>query len=99
MIDVKEAVKVAFKEIGNLYTTDELTDLTLEEVELSEDEQYWLITLGFTQTLSLPIEAQRQTSFFDANPLVQEISTMRVYKTLKIDANTGEFQSMKIRTI
>ena len=99
MIDVKEAVKVAFKEIENLYTTEELTDLTLEEVELSEDEQYWLITLGFTQTLSLPIETQRQTSLFDANPLVQEVSTMRVYKTLKIDANTGEFQSMKIRTI
>ena len=49
MIDVKEAVKVAHdytRELYKDYGVGEVDPITLEEVELTDDERFWLITLG-----------------------------------------------------
>ena len=47
MIDIKEAVKKAHEYITNIYPGDNFKNLYLEEVELSEDEKFWLVTFGF----------------------------------------------------
>ncbi len=92
MIDVKQAVKIAFEYLSSLYEQDELHDLLLEEVELSDDELYWFVTLGFTQNLSVPPGPYRHVDVLT----IPRYST-RVYKVIEIDANTGQALSMKIR--
>lgn len=47
MVEVKEAAKKAVEFFESLVT--DYTALRIEEVSLSEDEQYWLITLGFEE--------------------------------------------------
>src|SRR5260221_12866452 len=52
MIDVKEAVKSARNYLMDMIhegqiSTGPVPAISLEEVELSEDEKYWLITFGY----------------------------------------------------
>ena len=95
MLDVKEAVPKAVTLFNELFTKDKFINLTLEEVDLSEDDHYWLVTFSFlrsksTQTLSRNVLA---------SSLVQESTHIRDYKTIKIDSETGKFISVKIRKI
>lgn len=76
MIDVKEAVGKASTFLQVLIP--KAWKERLEEVELTEDEKYWLVTLSYLETM---IETQRQ------------------YKSFKVDATSGEVQSMKIRSV
>ncbi|SFH41605.1 hypothetical protein SAMN05660649_05126 [Desulfotomaculum arcticum] len=86
MISVKEAVVKAFEFFKEIYSTAEtsLVDLKLEEVELTEDEQYWYVTIGFSEKSMmegfLPVSANK-----------------RYYKIIKLDSITGRVLSMKIR--
>ena len=66
-------------------------DLRLEEAELSEDKKHWFITLGFIR----PVD---KTSNLVADLLAIR-NYEREYKVFKIDATTGEVQSMKIREV
>ncbi|HYW09458.1 MAG TPA: hypothetical protein VE913_21030 [Longimicrobium sp.] len=85
MINVKEAVQAAVSFVEGLYGRRENIELTVEEVEVTEDDQYWLITLGFVQ---------------NANALLATtIGARRDYKLFKVNAVTGEVTSMKIRSI
>ncbi|MFW5845972.1 MAG: hypothetical protein ACOCXJ_07080 [Planctomycetota bacterium] len=83
MIDVKEAVRLATDYIKDLYDERELEDLTLEEVELSEDEQWWLVTLGHARRLS------GMDGFGGQH--------RRCLRVFSIRADSGQVQSMKIR--
>jgi hypothetical protein len=89
-VDVRNAVGVAQNYIASLQDMiGRPEDVRLEEAELSEDKQYWLITLGFSRLVD-------KTS----NPLADLMATRnyeRDYKVFKINAVTGEVQSMKIR--
>ncbi|MCK4430434.1 MAG: hypothetical protein KAW19_03935 [Candidatus Aminicenantes bacterium] len=67
-------------------------NIRIEEVELSENDEYWLITLGY----DIP-SALRMSKFQEA--LGPPPRFDRDYKLLKIDANTGEIISMKIRKL
>ncbi len=94
-INVQQAVMAAqnyFKSIKTMMGKP-IQDLRLEEVELSEDKKYWLITLGFNHPINTP-----------KNPLgipgINEIPKFeREYKIFKIDSETGQVQSMKIREV
>lgn len=88
-IDLKQAVRIARDFVGELYP-DRRPDLRLEEVELSADEDYWLVTYSFPE--AEPVLAR--------NPLQAIVSptTIRSYKVVKIDRHSGEALSMKIRT-
>ena len=89
MIEVKPAVAAAVASLKNFY--GEPADLLLEEVERSEDGKYWLITLGF----SAPFPSNPRNPLQQLGAALK--SSVRVYKVIKIDADTGEFVSMKIR--
>jgi hypothetical protein len=90
MIDVKTAVRSAIGQVTELFGADQLTDLRLEEVERSEDDRYWLVTVGFYP---------RRQSDEMLSPMLRRASLAdRVYKRLKIDAASGEVASMTIRT-
>ncbi|WP_218174020.1 hypothetical protein, partial [Pseudomonas yamanorum] len=92
MIEVKEAVQVA-KAAANdfLGQETELQDLMLEEVELNSSGKTWAITLGFN--VPAPDKYERLGA-----SLAGRMQT-RKYKTFIIDAETGEFRSMKIREV
>jgi hypothetical protein len=85
MIDVKTATNKAYEYFRDLYSGQAFDAVLLEEAELTDDRNFWLITLGYQMPITnLPqlIGAPR-----------------RAYKIFKIDANTGEVKSMNIRTI
>ena len=84
--DVKDAVaKAVF--YANSLLGSELTDFMLEEVELSDDGKYWLITVGFNRSepQAGPLQALTGTTF------------RRVYKVVKIRKDNGQFVSMTMR--
>lgn len=93
MITVKEAVQAAQNWVRDLYPKAALQHLRLEEVELSEDERYWQITLGWVEpAVREPIA---MSSVFSRGIHVLP----RVYKTLEVDVETGKVKSMKIREV
>jgi hypothetical protein len=106
MITAKEAIDTAYKFITSLYNSteaynsDKLIDLALEEIELSSDEQSWLITLGFTRILSEPLERKVVIPWELATKAShRQTHTIREYKIIEVDAETGHATSMKIRKI
>jgi hypothetical protein len=92
MIDVKQAVASALRYMSELYANEKVLDLRLEEVEHSEDDRFWLITLSYLR--EVPTTGV-------AAPLARVLAPdyQRDYKTLKIDADSGTVDSMKIRTL
>lgn len=92
-IPVKEAVQIAYRYLQELYSGEDLRDLRLEEVELDDLNDQWLVTFGFT--------------VFDAKPDSQLFGAMlgalsearRDYKTIALNASTGALISMKMRIL
>lgn len=85
MIDVKQAVKIAFELFHELYDAKRFEDVLLEEVELSKDQNSWLVTIGFYRKIP------------SAN-IMESIGSKkfcRDYKMFLIDADTGKLISMK----
>ncbi len=87
MIEIKEAVNVAKNFVQSVFE-GELPELRLEEVDRSDDNKFWLITLGFTSEKKGISQLAKVI-----NPLE------RIYKTIKVDAEKGEAVSMRIREI
>ncbi len=93
MIELKEAVKAAEEFLLSYVDQAELKHLRLEEAELTDDERYWKVTLGW------PEPATRQLS-----PALGSFGTMRtdilaiprVYKQFLVDTTNGKVKSMKI---
>jgi hypothetical protein len=84
MLDVKEAAQKAADYFAGLYAEQGIANVQLEEVELTADDRYWLITLSYPVAPEL---AQLNFNF------------KRKYKVFTIDAATGEVKSMKIRKV
>jgi len=86
MIDAREAVKRAAAYLGEISAPigRQLGALEVEEVERSGDEQCWLITLSYPRGLSIALSLGEGK---------------RVYKQFKVNAETGEVQSMTMREV
>jgi hypothetical protein len=91
IIAVKEAVKLARDHLLNLI--GEQPRLLLEEVELSDDGNRWLITFGYDT--NRPMETDRGFGAFG----ISHPKYVRDYKVIELGASDGEFLSMKIRKI
>ena len=88
MLDVKKATQVALSYFDDLYGENAFSNVLLEEVERDEEDgtPYWFITIGFTETKQ------------EGGPL-GPLGSDRRYKRFKINAETGEVVSMKIRSV
>ncbi|MEA2601049.1 MAG: hypothetical protein QOF89_2041 [Acidobacteriota bacterium] len=87
MIGVKEAVRIAAEYLASLYEGKDLRDVLLEEVRLSDDDQYWLVTMGFSRPVP-------------TNPVLEALggeNLKREYKVFEVSAETGDVRSMSIR--
>ena len=94
-IEPQGAVAVATQFLKSLYP-NALSDILLEELELSDDERFWIVTLSALIPLS------KEESEITMTPLVQALGRnqpqrRRVYKVFKIDDKTATVRSMKIR--
>ncbi|OUC13585.1 MAG: hypothetical protein B0A82_16650 [Alkalinema sp. CACIAM 70d] len=97
MIDVKNAVSSAYKYLQAIQEMfgGEFDDLRLEEIELSEDQTSWLITLGY----DLPIKNRSALHELLATPTQPQQLFRREYKLFKVNAETGMVEAMKIRKV
>lgn len=93
MIDVKEATQVALDYFQEIYSDQAFSNVLLEEVEREKEDgtSYWLITIGFTDENV----AEREQNVLISNSGLPS----RRYKRFKINAETGEVVSMKIRSV
>ena len=85
-IPVDAAVKIAVQYFSALIQHT-FTDLAVEEVEKTDDDRFWLVTLGY----SMP-SASAPFAILTGN-------STRLYKLVRIKAQTGEPISMKIRNL
>jgi hypothetical protein len=91
MVDVKQAVARAMDYLKDMYQIDKFKDVLLEEVDLSEDNKFWNVTIGFTR-------GQETTSGGPMAVLIGQSSEFkREYKVFQIDAKTGDLRSMRSR--
>jgi hypothetical protein len=84
MIQVKEATEKAKEHLRAFFP--EAERVQLEEVELSADKVYWLVTLSY-EGLSSSVASSML------------VGKSLLYKVFKLDAKNGEVVSMKIRDI
>lgn len=90
-LDVKGAVAAARRVLTDLLKTEGIQDVTLEEVSRTDDEEFWDITLSYTvpsiqeRILALPFPLQK--------------GVPREYKTIRLNASSGDFVHMKIREL
>jgi len=83
-MDVKKAGEKALDYLKAFFPNAQ--SITVEEVEISDDDRYWYITLGY----DLP---QGSAGLMSIGFL------HRNYKVFKIDDQTGDVRSMKVRQI
>lgn len=100
VIDVKTAVRSARNFISDLREVMEnpLKNLRLEGIELSDDESVWLITFGY----DVP-NLDESSKIYDAlsamSSLTEPQKYIREYKVFKVETDSGQVKSMKIRTV
>ena len=97
-IAVKDAVKTAKEKLKELYEDDAPQALALEEIELVEEggHKLWSVTLGFHRDKS--VRALSTSGLGDLYKPTAQVEN-RVYKTIFIDADTGDFVKMDMRLI
>jgi len=83
MIDAKRAAQAAQEYLNAIYPNMQFQNLQLEEIELTDDRKYWMITLSYLTPGGLPF----------VYPLPKD------YKIFKINAENGEVLFMKIRQV
>ncbi|MBU0567852.1 hypothetical protein KJ693_07415 [bacterium] len=90
MINVKEAAQKAAQYLKSLVL--DATDIMLEEVELTDDEQSWLITLSYTASSA-------STGSSVAADIQNIFGFGKTAKVFKIKSDNGKVMSMKIRKV
>lgn len=96
MIEIKEAVQTAMKQLSAFYKEKGIRNVLLEEVEFSKST-YWLITIGFDiEKVPLPGSI---SSLFQRTLAYTAPDSVRKYKIFKINKTTGNIISMNIRNV
>ena len=91
-MDIKEAVKLAATHIGQLFESDGITNVGLEEVEYDEFASEWIVTVGFSRPWDYPKVGVIGASL---NPGVPK----RSYKVVRIKNTSGDIASVKNRDV
>jgi hypothetical protein len=97
MIDARNAVKFATDHLEQIKDLmgDNFSNLRLEELELSENREFWIVTLSY----DVPYTPSGLERLLAPSGLPHGKLHTKEYKIFNVDAQTGEFRSMKIRSI
>jgi hypothetical protein len=95
MIEVKQAVEAAARYTAELFAQEGILDVRLEEVELSEDEGTWHVTLSFLRKrkASSSLEEALRAGSLVGTPMDRD------FKVLSVRASDGVVTSVKIRQL
>ncbi len=99
-ISVQDAVTKAKSSLLELFSDDPPKALALEGIELIEESgrELWSVTLGFHRPKSVStVGPSRSSAFMFPEPPSQV--EHRVYKTVFIDASSGQFVKMDMRLV
>lgn len=91
-MNVKEAVKKAIVYVADIFESERPENIGLEEVVLNEGDNMWEVTVGFSR----PWDHQRPNLLVAT---LQSRNPQRQYKVVRIDNESGEIKSIKIRGI
>ena len=96
MIDAKQAAIAAIAYFQDVMGSEKITDILLEEIELTEDERLWLVTLsGLIPKAKEELEVDNLSAIA---AIMRPLSRWRrVYRMFKLDAANGLVKSMKMR--
>ncbi len=96
-MNVKQAVQAAKDALRDLYDDDPPVAMALEEVEKTsaDGRPMWAVTLGFCRP-AVNGKPHALGGLFSPSGHMHE---HRIYKTLFIDAGTGEFVKMDMRQV
>jgi hypothetical protein len=86
-MDVKEAVEIAKAHIQELFGSEKIYNLGLEEVSFDDVVKRWNVTIGFSRPWDEPANSMAR---FMTSPT-------RSYKVVQISDITGEIKSVKNR--
>ena len=82
-LDVRQAVSIALDYFRDLSDGQKLSDISMEEVELSDEDRFWRVTVGFFVPES-------------TNPLAHLGGLQRQFKIVTVNAQTGDIRSIKL---
>jgi hypothetical protein len=89
-MNVKEAVELAKEHIKDLFASEHISNLGLEEVEFDDLSNIWNVTIGFSRPWDTPANALAA--------IAQKVSPPnRSYKVVSIYDSTGRVLSVKNR--
>ncbi len=98
MIDVKKAVKIAREFTTELYQGEEVSNISLEEVNFDDTTQEWAVTIGFDTNRKKVSRPNKPLSIIgNLNEVSEE--PIRAYKVIRLDVEDGEFRGMKMRQV
>jgi len=92
MIDVKEAVRIAFGYVADLMVDEKIGKIRLEEVERSQNDTEWIVTVSF---LREPVPLNSGIAAMAAAAALAADRAERAYREVRIEAATGQVISMK----
>lgn len=89
-MDVKEAVERAKVHIQDLFSSEGIYNVGLEEVEFDDMSKRWSVTIGFSRPWDEPANTLASIARHMSYP-------NRSYKIVQIDDMSGQVQSVKNR--
>ena len=93
-MDVKDAVRLAKKYIGEVFADDSISNVGLEEVEFDHRSEVWKITVGFHRPTGLVNPIEYVAPGFLKEPLYDV-----PYKLVNIDDASGRILSVRHRDL
>ena len=91
-MDVRQAVSTAKSYIGELFASEDIAELGLEEVSLDESSGEWRVTVGFSRPWERDL-----TGFSDFMKTVKPFPSRRAYKIVRISDKTGSVLAVQNR--
>jgi hypothetical protein len=91
MVSVKQASQNALTFARDLLGDTRVNSLLLEEIELSDDQKQWLVTISIPSARLTSAGLAMFGAAGEAGP--------RDYKLIRVDTNTGEPLSLTIRKV
>ncbi len=89
-MDAKQAVGLAKDYIKDIFSSEAILQVGLEEVEFDEHSDTWFVTIGFSRFWDSPANAIAAIA-------QQARSSKRSYKVVKINDLTGKVTAVKNR--
>jgi hypothetical protein len=94
-MDVKQVVDLAKNYVKDLFASEGIFDLGLEEVELDENVSCWNVTIGFSRPWDKPVFGTIGEKL--AALAERTTSPKRSYKVVRIDDVSGRVLALKNR--